>query len=417
MALATQPSENVIALSGFEPAEAGLAMANRAALARRFSTLVPLGPAVTGGLGVVQRARTTDAAAEVALKTPRHRPGCTTEEIRRDDATLAEEYKTLCQVRNLRFFPTAFGRARTAEGEPAILMEWVKGVSIDEYRDARWRNGCPGATVAALGEALLTALDSTRALSATFIHRDLAPKNVIIRTEETPLALQEERGAFDVCLIDLGSAELVSHDLTFTQRAGLARGGQPPYAAPEMLSDGMAAMGSRANQKVDVYAVASILYELYCGSYPFGPALDRERAMRGAEADFGRVKLGACTPLAPKAPADQSLCVLIGLCLAPRQADRPSVAQFLAAIRRWRQSGEAGMRGTAAQIATTKPQVNPYARQQIKPSTPPQAEARIPMEQIRRARRARMRKRMLSIAVIAVAVVEALVVIALLAAE
>ena len=215
----------------------------------------------------------------------------------------------------------------------------------------------------------------------------------------------------------------MSHDLTFTQRAGLARGGQPPYAAPEMLSDGMAAMGSRANQKVDVYAVASILYELYCGSYPFGPALDRERAMRGAEADFGRVKLGACTPLAPKAPADQSMCVLIGLerdlhdgaqqtliglCLAPRQADRPSVAQFLAAIRRWRQSGEAGMRGTAAQIATTKPQVNPYARQQIKPSTPPQAEARIPMEQIRRARRARMRKRMLSIAVIAVAVVAAL---------
>lgn len=417
MAQAAQPSENVIALSGFEPAEAGLAMADRAALARRFSTLVPLGPAVTGGLGVVQHARTTYGVIEVALKTPRHRPGCSTDEIRRDDATLAEEYKTLCQVSNLRFFPTVFGRARTAEGEPAILMEWVKGVSLDEYRAARWRNGCPGAIVAALGEALLAALDSTHALSATFIHRDLAPKNVIIRTSGAPLAAQEARGVFDVCLIDLGSAELVDRDLTFTQRAGLARGGQPPYAAPEMLSDGIAGLGSRSSQKVDVYAVASILYELYSGSYPFGPALDRERTMHGAEADFGRVKLGPCPPLVPKAPADRSLCALICLCLAPRQANRPSIAQFLAAIRRWCKTGETGVTGTAAQIAATKPRANPRAQQHIQPSTPPQAETRIPMEQIRRARRARMRKRMLSIAVISVAVVAALVVIALLAAE
>ena len=419
MAQAAQPSENVIALSGFEPAEAGLAMADRAALARRFSTLVPLGPAVTGGLGVVQRARTTDGTIEVALKAPRHRPGCTTDEIRRDDATLAEEYKTLCQVSNLRFFPTVFGRARTAEGEPAILMEWVKGVSLDEYRASRWPNGCPGTTVAALGEALLTALDSTRALSATFVHRDLAPKNVIIRTNRAPLAAQGARGAFDVCLIDLGSAELVSRDLTFTQRAGLARGGQPPYAAPEMLSDGMADLGSRSSQKVDVYAVASILYELYGGNYPYGAALDHERAAHGAAADFGRVKLGPCPPLAPRTATDRSLCALIHRCLSPRQVDRPTVTQLLAAIRQWRRTGETGTADAPSQAtrAVNRPRPALRAPRAPKSSNPPQVDARIPMEQIRRARRARARKQMLSVAVIVAAIAAVLVAIALLATE
>ena len=410
------PSDDTVVLTGFEPAEGGLTVADQAVLARRFSTLVPLGAPATGGLGVVLHARTTDpSATEVALKTPRHRPGCTADEIRRDDATLSEEYKTLCQVSNLRFFPTAFGRARTATGDPALLMEWVGGRSLDEYRRARWPHGCPGATVAALGEAMLVALDSTRALSATFVHRDLAPKNVIIRTGGASLALQEERGAFDVCLIDLGSAELVSHDLTFTQRAGLARGGQPPYAAPEMLSDAASGLGSRASQKVDVYAVASILYELYSGHRPYEDALEREREANGPSADFGRVKLAPCSPLAPRTDVDRSLCALIGMCLAPRQADRPSVTQFLAAIRRWRGTGETGLSPASIRAVQTRAAARPSAGAGSQPPT--QAPARIPMEQIRRARRARARKRMLSLAAIVIAVAAALLAIATLGAR
>lgn len=84
-------------------------------------------------------------------------------------------------------------------------------------------------------------------------------------------------GVFDLCLIDLGSAETLETDTStsLTSAVGVLRGATADYAPPEMLTRDLPHLARlRRSPKIDVYAAGSILYELMSGRLPFDLASD-----------------------------------------------------------------------------------------------------------------------------------------------
>jgi serine/threonine-protein kinase len=82
------------------------------------------------------------------------------------------------------------------------------------------------------------------------IHRDLKPENILITTEGRPV------------IMDFGLALTKgSHRVTYSNLS--ATMGTPDYMAPEQIE------GQRGDQRTDVYALGTILYEMLSGKTPF----------------------------------------------------------------------------------------------------------------------------------------------------
>lgn len=206
-------------------------------------------------------------------------------------AALFEEYRNLCRVSYLRGFPHVYGYG-TCQGEPLILMEWIEGTSLDKVTSMLPHDG-EGVTctaTASVGCAVLGTLLSTRNLETPLVHRDLSPANIMFRTNEIGIDEQVRSMAFKPCLVDMGSSVPTLGSDTLTQRADIWRYATPAYAAPEMLTRDIPNIaGLRRSPAVDVYAIASILYELYSGhTIPLG--LPGTRRMRSARITCSRRK-------------------------------------------------------------------------------------------------------------------------------
>lgn len=84
-------------------------------------------------------------------------------------------------------------------------------------------------------------------LRAGLAHRDVAPRNIMIDTGQLSAADQVEEGAFQLVLIDFGSAvPLESADSSLTARWGAPLGATADFAAPEMLTDDVSGAVARA---------------------------------------------------------------------------------------------------------------------------------------------------------------------------
>jgi serine/threonine protein kinase len=82
------------------------------------------------------------------------------------------------------------------------------------------------------------------------IHRDLKPENILVTDEGQPIIMD-----FGLALTK-GSHRVTYSNLTATM-------GTPDYMAPEQIE------GQRGDQRTDVYAVGTILFELLSGRLPF----------------------------------------------------------------------------------------------------------------------------------------------------
>lgn len=104
----------------------------------------------------------------------------------------------------------------------------------------------------------------------------------------------------------MGSATMALSDDTITRRADIWRFATPAYAAPEMLTqdiEGIAAL--RRSPAIDVYALSSILYQLYSGRKPF----DVESTGAAATGSFYLIKIKTKTGAARAAlRGRQSAC-------------------------------------------------------------------------------------------------------------
>lgn len=267
-------------------------------------------------------------------------------------AALFEEYRHLCTVSHLRGFPRVYGYG-SCEDDPLILMEWVEGTSLKQALPLLPHDASGGLTtqmVAAVGNAVLRALLMTQGLVNPVVHRDLSPANIMFCTTSRTLEQQIADCSFDPCLIDMGSATMALGDDTITRRADIWRFATPAYAAPEMLTqdiEGIAAL--RRSPAIDVYALSSILYQLYSGRKPF----DFESTDAAATGSFYLVKTKTKpAPLEPRCEGDEALVQIIMKGLSVEQCDRPTEQQMLEVLSAYLTDAESeGREGTGDEAA------------------------------------------------------------------
>lgn len=135
----------------------------------------------------------------------------------------------------------------------ALVMDLVRGTDLRTRLD-RERRLAPEAAVAITAD-VADALAAAHA--AGVVHRDVKPENVLLDMEG-PLG---PGGAHPALLTDFGVAKLV--DSPRRTRATKVIG-TPDYLAPEIIE------GLPPRAAVDIYALATVLYELLAGFTPFG---------------------------------------------------------------------------------------------------------------------------------------------------
>jgi serine/threonine protein kinase len=129
---------------------------------------------------------------------------------------------------------------------PAIVMELIDGITLGEMLDAG-----PLSPKAALDvlDQLLDAVGYAHLQGV--VHRDIKPDNIFITKDGR------------VKLADFGIAHIEDSSLTKKTQVGTVLG-TPGYMAPEQ------AMGSAIDNRTDLFAIATIAYEMLTGQNPFG---------------------------------------------------------------------------------------------------------------------------------------------------
>ncbi|MFR0352915.1 serine/threonine-protein kinase [Streptomyces sediminimaris] len=135
----------------------------------------------------------------------------------------------------------------------ALVMDLVRGTDLRTRLD-RERRLAPAAAVAIVADV---ADGLAAAHAAGVVHRDVKPENVLLDMQG-PLG---PGGSHPALLTDFGVAKLI--DSPRRTRATKIIG-TPDYLAPEIVE------GLPPRAAVDIYALATVLYELLAGFTPFG---------------------------------------------------------------------------------------------------------------------------------------------------
>jgi eukaryotic-like serine/threonine-protein kinase len=203
----------------------------------------PLGE---GGSATVWRAHRSDGTMRrsVALKLPFYvgNPQGWYERVNRERDILAS-----LQHPNIA---TIFEAGVEASGRPWLALELIDGLPIDRHCEV---NALDIDARVRLVLTIARALEYSHAHGV--IHRDVKPANLLVDTQGTPK------------LLDFGIAKLTASDSADTSATELTalhgRPFTPEYASPEQLS------GAAVTTDSDVYALATVLYELIAGERPF----------------------------------------------------------------------------------------------------------------------------------------------------
>ena len=274
-------------VDGFEPAIA-LGQDELPAYLRRFTMLFADDATMCrGGIGRVTRAINAQGEAvalkQLILPTRDEFDDDATHEalVAKFEAAFREEYECHRALSGLKGFPRLYGWGEV-DGVPAIVMEWVEGETLARLRPrlAVDDAGRLSPLVAArLGRDLFDLLCRMNLVGEGFVHRDISPANIMVRTARLPLDQQLVEGTFDLCLIDFGSSLALEPASavagtggkeSFTERYATLRRATVAYAPPEMLTDDIADLRVlRMSPAIDVYAAASTVYELIAGVAPY----------------------------------------------------------------------------------------------------------------------------------------------------
>ncbi len=179
--------------------------------------------------------------------------------IREARLTSGFVHSNIAQVFDLELF----------EGNHFLAMEFVPGVTLSELvqaaRDKRER--LPLGLCLAIGRDLAEALHYAHTFTEVsgrrrpVIHRDVAPKNVMIRWDGVTK------------LLDFGLAKAI--DGPSQTLAGTVKG-TVRYMSPEQIH------GSPLDARTDVFSLGLVLYELVTGAPTMTPEDDQPPALRGA---------------------------------------------------------------------------------------------------------------------------------------
>jgi serine/threonine protein kinase len=199
-----------------------------------------------GGMGTVYEASHTRLARRFAVKllTP----------------NLAKDQEALERFKREALITSALGHPHILEvidfnylddGLPYLVMELLQGQDLGDLLKTNKRLSIEQAA----GIFRQTASALHAAHEHGVVHRDLKPQNIFLARKE---------GAVDfVKIVDFGISKVLGSASALTGTHAML--GTPLYMAPEQAEGG----ASEADRRVDVYAAASILYEMLVGEPPF----------------------------------------------------------------------------------------------------------------------------------------------------
>ena len=214
-----------------EEASSGLPPLSPEEMAENFTQFEILECLGRGGMGVVYRARQKTLDRMVAIKVLAGEW--------QGDVDFAERFereaKTLAQMSHPNIVTVHdFGETN---GLYFIVMEFVDGVNLrDLLKEGKMESGQALAIVPTICEAL------EYAHGKGIVHRDIKPENILLDREGR------------VKIADFGIASLIG--------SGAEHTGTPPYMSPEQSEGGV------TDERVDVYALGVVLYEMLTGERP-----------------------------------------------------------------------------------------------------------------------------------------------------
>jgi eukaryotic-like serine/threonine-protein kinase len=214
-----------------EPLQPGRVLGGRYRLEREIAR---------GGMGTVWEADDPLLARHIAVKTLDSAIGMD-ENIR---ARFRREAVTAAAVTH----PNIVATYDTGEddGVAYIVMELVHGITLRQLID---RDGAvPVGDAAAITYQVADALSVAHARG--LVHRDVKPGNVLVQPDGR------------VKVTDFGIAKAADSDGEELTRTGMVVG-TARYLAPEQVD------GRDVDERVDIYSLGLVLYEMLCGKAPF----------------------------------------------------------------------------------------------------------------------------------------------------
>jgi serine/threonine-protein kinase len=202
-----------------------------------------------GGMGRVYLARQVDLGRQVVVKVMHDHIA--------SEPKFHERFQreTLLMARFQHpYVVTLFDASLNDPQGPCIIMEYVRGVTLDALRKSNKGKIGPGRIARLLGQ-LCEALHAAH--TQGIIHRDLKPSNLMVVDPDTPYE--------KIKIMDFGLAKLVG-DVGLPKPSasgGDFAVGTPSYICPEQVR------GESIDHRSDIYSVGVILYELLCGRKPF----------------------------------------------------------------------------------------------------------------------------------------------------
>ncbi|MCX6463563.1 MAG: serine/threonine-protein kinase, partial [Pseudonocardiales bacterium] len=255
----------------------------------------------SGGMGEVRRAYDTRRGREVALK--RLHPSLAADQEFR--ARFQRESAVAARLNEPHVIPIHdYGEI---DGQLFIDMRLVEGTDLAAVLD---EGPPPVERVLDVLSQVADALDAAHADG--LVHRDVKPSNVLVVPRGT------RPGRDFVYLVDFGIAGVV--DSPGLTRTGTAVG-TSAYMAPERFT------GARWDHRVDVYALACVLYECFTGGRPY-PA----ESVVGALYAHVNQPVPRVTAVRPDLPA--ALADVVARGMAKRPEERyPSAGALMTAAR------------------------------------------------------------------------------------
>jgi serine/threonine protein kinase len=184
------------------------------------------------------------------------------------------------------------------EGICLLVMEFLPGGTLRSQVAAAGGFTAPHAVAVSL--ACLSGLSAAHRRGV--LHRDVKPENMLFSASEV------------LKVADFGIAKVLGGPGTVVTRRGDVIG-TPAYIAPEQVR------GGELSPATDVYAVATMLYEMLTGVLPF-PDVEEDMALLFKHAYEEPVPLG---DVAPGVPPEVAAAVMRGL--ATESADRFGTAE------------------------------------------------------------------------------------------
>ncbi len=216
-----------------------------------YDTAVPVG---RGAVGEVYKAWDPDLERWVALKYLRfHDAESVARMFAEARAQARIDHPNVCKVYQVG----------EENDRPFIAMQYIEGHPLDEV----------AADLSVERKVRLVRLvcDAVQAAhSASLIHRDLKPTNILVATEES--------GELTPYVVDFGIArELAVEGLTATGQAL----GTPGYMSPEQARGEVTTLDRRS----DVFSLGVILYEILSGARPFAASSDFDSMVKVMQED------------------------------------------------------------------------------------------------------------------------------------